>query len=356
MPEEQENAVIQKTESTIQPEGGVGEEQKPETATEMLKRGVAEIEKKATSATGAATEFSEEGSGDDQQSVVDTGKKPEEETETETSEESEKSEELEEGEFLKRAGFTQNSLEDVKTDLNKAMGQAELFNWLNNNVPGFSDFAYQQMLRARGLESSGKSADLKDVGKKPQSEPQKTGEASLLEKYDPTQIEEFKEIAEGLGFVHRDEIESQRQAEKAEASQEKARDVLKSFGKSKQTKEYLKALNMDWDKDVKGMIVKTLIHDFGIPDPGHITPENVTRAFNIFLMEKPGGIEKLLSNVKTEALNTHKDKLKLGQPIPKTGTRPSGKGKRSIQDLINDPNTTSKDIQDAMRGLVSKRR
>ena len=100
------------------------------------------------------------------------------EPEPDTSEESEKSEELEEGEFLKRAGFTQNSLEDVKTDLNKAMGQAELFNWLNNNVPGFSDFAYQQMLRARGLESSGKSADLKDVGKKPQSEPQKTGEAS----------------------------------------------------------------------------------------------------------------------------------------------------------------------------------
>ena len=315
-----------------------------ESATEFLQKGVAEIEAKST------------------EEVVETPEAEEAEETPETEEEpsvaEEEAEKFDEAEFLKKAGFTQKSMADIKGDLNKLRTQAELFNWASGNVEGFGDFLTQQIMIARGAKPEGKLLSLDNIGKREPELPKANNE-KLLENYTEDQIKDFKELltelAPALGFVKHTDLEADKQQAKQEQAQEKAVSTFNDFGKSGPVKEQLKAMKLDWEADVKPAVVKILLDDFGIGEFAFVNSKNITRAYNAFVQEKAGGIEKLLSNVKSEATKAHEEKLKLGQIVPKVG-QPAIKPEFDINKLLNDPNVTSKDMKERMKALVNKRR
>ena len=315
-----------------------------ESATEFLQKGVAEIEAKST------------------EEVVETPEAEEAEETPETEEEpsvaEEEAEKFDEAELLKAVGLTQKSLADVKDDLNKARSQAELFNFLSGNVEGFGDFLTQQIMIARGAKPEGKLLSLDNIGKREPELPKANNE-KLLENYTEDQIKDFKELltelAPALGFVKHTDLEADKKQAKQEQAEEKAVSTFNDFGKSEPVKEQLKAMKLDWEADVKPAVVNKLLKGYGIRDYAHITQENIIEAYNSIIIGRKGGIEKLLSNVKSEAAKTHEEKLKLGQMVPKVG-QPAIKPEFDVNKLLNDPNVTSKDIKERMKALVNKRR
>ena len=310
------------------------------SATEFLQKGVAKIE-------GESVEETPE---------VETEKAPE--TEEKPSVTEEETEKIDETGLLKKAGFTQKSLADIKEDMNKARTQAELFNFLANNVDGFGDFLTQQIIISRGLKPKDTPLTLGDIGKREPEQPQVNTE-KLLEKFTQEQIDDFRELitemAPELGFVKRTDLEAEKVQTQKTQAEDKAVGNLKDFGVSGPVKEQLKALNLNWETDVKPAIVGMLLEDFGINDFANVTPKNITRAYNVFMQEKQGGIEKLLSNVKSEATKEHEEKLKLGQVVPKSG-QPAIKPDFDLEKFLSNPNTTGDMIKERMRTVVGKRR
>lgn len=308
-----EETTVETPESTPETEEKPGGD-KPETATDFLKNGLAKIAETKADETPAETEEPGE------------EKSPEGE-ETKPKTEPEETEEIDEAEVLKRAGFTQRSLADLKADSDKERTRVETWNWGAKNIPGFTDFVMQRMQASRGNVATGPEtlADFSKTLEKPET-PGKVpgGEAILLEKgFTKEQVAEFRDVitalAPDLGLVHRDDIAADKEATANKDAEAEAVGALDDFGKSDQVKEQLEALSLDWKKDVKAEVVKMLLEGFGIDNIGNVTPDNIARAFNAYLQEKPGGIEQLLANVKSKAVKEHEDKLKLGKSIPKTG-------------------------------------
>lgn len=338
MPEENVNAEQTGTEevTTGADQTPAETEQKSETATEFLNRSVEEIKSKAE----------QEPTGEE---TADE-KKP--------AETSEDTEEIDETEMLRRAGFTQKSLEDVKTDLNREANKTEIFNWLNKNVEGFGDFVYQKMLEARGVKADKSAININELGaKKPGTAVTPNERKTLVEKFGEDQVSEFEEIMAGLGYAKKDDLttglKSYEETQKAEAAQKTAIDTFKNFGKQENVSNILKGLNMTWD-DVKKPVTDILLEDFGIADFSNVTEKNIARAFNAYVQEQDGGIEKLLTNAKNEALKTHEDKLKLGKPVPKPGTETTGSTKVPLEQWLN--GATPQQIKERMNAIARKGR
>lgn len=310
-----------------------GEEQKTESATDYLNRSLAEIEQKTQAEPPPETELEIPGEK--------TGKKPEE------------TEEIDESELLKRTGLTQKSLEDVKRDLDNSRTQAEFWNWANANIDGFSDFVFQKIMESRGLQPKGGAQTLADLGVKSEQKPAEP--SKLLERFSQEQIDDFRTIATELGFVHKEQLAAEKQTEARENAAKEARTALNDFGKSEAVREQLKGLGLEWDKEVKGQVARILSEDFGITDFGKVTPKNIARAYNTLILERQGGVEQLLTNAKTEATKTHEEKLKLGQTVPKEGTRGPTAPPKDIQSWLNDPNTKADDIKKRMEQVARRR-
>lgn len=265
------------------------------------------------------------------------------------------SQKFDETEYLKKAGFTQKSLEDIKRDLNKSAQQSEYWNWAVANIPNFGDFMFQQIMASRGGDMGDKALSLADIGKKPESPAMQQADSALLERFTQEEIDNFGLLAKSLGYVQKTDIEAVKAEEKREQNKNMAVNEFKKFGESEATKKTMTSLGVDWEKDVKTAVVRILVHDFGIRDFEYVNPVNIARAFNAYVMEQPGGMEKLLTNAKMEGAKTQEDKLKLGQSIPKTGAGgPIGKPSNLAQ-FLNDPKTDSKAILDRMKFLTTKR-
>lgn len=337
-PENEEN-VGTETEVTTSPTDDAGAETE-KSATDLLKEGVARIEEKADEEIPPGEEKPEGG-----EITIPEGEEPPPDGE------GGEAEEVDEAEALKRAGFTQKTLADLKTDLNKAMDQSQFWNWANANIDGFSDFIFQQMMASKGLTPKGKVSSITDLAGKPES--QLSGESKLLNsgRYSQEQLDEFRELATEMGFVHRSEIEADKKAESAENAKKTATKTFDDFGKSETVKTQLTAMGLDWEKDAKAPIVQILLEDFGINDFGYVNSKNIARAFNTFVMEKEGGIEQLLANAKSEATRTHKEKLKLGKGAPETGSR----GPSAPADVKKWLKTASADDIKKRMGDIAKR-
>ena len=268
-----------------------------QTADEFLKGVVGEAEGKTDSETEETTSTDE---GEPET------KTPEGEPETkETIDESgeEGTEELSESDVLKKAGFTQKSLEDVKRDLDAGASRTEIYNWGAKNIPGFREWLLTQMEKKRGLDAGGPS------------EP-----PGVLDGRSPDEIEKATKTLEGLGF------ESQRQRE-ARTDRESAVANIKEFGNGR-SKE-LKEMGLEWAQyDSEGNVTGGVLADMfniiegelGVTDPKRITPKLLARAWNAVLTDTEGGMERLIANTKTAALQRQKEKGKLRQ-IPKTGVK-----------------------------------
>jgi hypothetical protein len=182
-----------------------------------------------------------------------------------------------------------------------------------------------------------------------------------VEKYGEDHVTEFEEILKDLGYEKadhaRDLIADYDQSKKVEANEKEAKDTFKAFGKSDNVKNILSGLKLDWDKDVKVAVTDILLEDFGISDFSNVTEKNIARAFNAFVQEQEGGIEKLLSNAKNEALKTHEEKLKLGKQVPKPGTQTTKPdSKKSVVAWARDPNTSAEDVRKKIGELAKKGR
>jgi hypothetical protein len=226
------------------------------------------------------------------------------ETEKPTDEPGEpETEELSEADVLKKAGFTQKSLEDVKRDLETSENRAGFYNWAVKNIPGTREWILSQMEKQRGMKTDGPS------------EP-----PGVLDGRSPDEKEKAISTLEALDF------ESGRQRRTREA-REGAIANIKQFGNDR-SKE-LEEMGLDWaqydnEKNVTGGVLADMFSiiegEFGVTDPKRITPKLLARVWNEVLMDTEGGMERLIANAKTTALQRQKEKGKL-RLIPKTGVR-----------------------------------
>ncbi len=270
-----------------------------QTADEFMKGVVDKAEGKDDSETEETTP-TEEGKTETETETAE-GESESQETTDESGEA--ETEELSESDVLKKAGFTQKSLEDVKRDLDAGASRTEIYNWGAKNIPGFREWLLTQMEKKRGLDAGGPS------------EP-----PGVLDGRSPDEIEKATKTLEGLGF------ESARQRE-ARQDREGAIANIKEFGNAR-FKE-LKEMGLEWaQKDAEGNVTGGVLADMfsiiegelGVTDPKRITPKLLARAWNEVLMDTEGGMERLISNAKTATLQRQKEKGKLRQ-IPKTGVK-----------------------------------
>ena len=270
-----------------------------QTADEFLK-GVVDKAEGKTGSEAEETASTEEGK-------TETETKTEEgesESQEETDESSEaETEELSESDVLKKAGFTQKSLEDVKRDLDAGASRTEIYNWGAKNIPGFREWLLTQMEKKRGLDAGGPS------------EP-----PGVLDGRSPDEINKATKTLEGLGFESKRQRETRTDRESAVAN-------IKEFGNGR-SKE-LKEMGLEWAQyDNEGNVTGGILADMfsiiegelGVTDPKRITPKLLARAWNAVLMDTEGGIERLMANAKTATLQRQKEKGKL-RPVPRKGVK-----------------------------------
>jgi hypothetical protein len=289
MPEE-ENIETEGTQEEITiPEGQTADEFLDGVLNKPKETDGSETEEPVSTEEGVTEAETTEGESETQETTEESG---EEETEK-----------FSEAEVLKQAGFTQTSFEDVKRDLDTSASRTEIYNWAAKNIPGFREWVLSQMEKKRGLDAGGPS------------EP-----PGILDEHSPDEIEKATKTLEGLGF------ESKRQRDAREA-REGAVANIKEFGnaRSKDVKE----MGLEWAKyDTEGNVTGGVLADMfniiegelGITDPKRITPKLLARAWNEVLMDTEGGMERLIANAKTAALQRQGEKKKLRQ-IPKTGVK-----------------------------------
>jgi len=274
--------------------------------------------------------------------------------------------------LLKESGFSETSLAEIKANQTKMQNRDETFGWLMNNVPGFEDFVYRQLAYSKGLIPKEQAGDLSQFNKlKVEPEPTVaeedfyslfanqvnplTQEPFLREEID-AQLRGFEIMADKLGFVRKGDIETLEQNRKTEETDRAAMKIWDEFPSTPKVKELIDSMNLTWGKDIKPHLAKIIAIDWGVGDPSKITPKLITDAFNKFIWEQGGGVEKIISNTKSETLQSQRDKLNLPKEVTPAGGKSGPVKPRTLAELRDDPKVSSEDILKFAAGLKSQKR
>jgi hypothetical protein len=286
---------------------------------------------------------------------------PEPETQPEIKPEAEVKPTVDVAAMLKEAGFGEQTLESVKDHIDKLKARDETWHWAAKNIPGFTQFVTKQMMINRGVEQPTEADTLSAFEQSlnkpkpavapvaPQPTPQDvyeifkdrvnpvTGEA-----YDKSEIEamvnDMKAINDKLGYVSKSEIESLRteiSGLKESKQVEKADEIWGKFPTNPIVAKQLEALGETWD-GVMPHVARFLVTDIHISNPAQVTEKDLANAWNLYVMNNPGGLNKIISNAKTEAITGQEAKNNLPKPITPQGSTVAQGKTMSLADIMND--------------------
>jgi arsenate reductase-like glutaredoxin family protein len=240
-------------------------------------------------------------------------------------------EEFDEEVFLKKEGFSEKSLGEVKTNLNRAMNQSQIYNWAKNHIPGLDKFILNQMDIARGLP--GENMTVEQL--QPKAE-RAVAEDDFLGQFKPEEVELVEKVLTKLldrqGIVRKQDLD-------AEKKQTEVRQAYAQMGKNiedfkKARTDDLKTLGMDWQNDVEPKLFEIIEQSYGITNPALVTPERLAIAYREMVWQKQGGQETLIANAEKAATDKIKAKKAL-RPIPTPGTK--GVETLNLSDVENWP-------------------
>jgi len=268
------------------------------------------------------------------------------------------------GAELKKVGFGEDNLEGVKRHLDVLMARDETFHWLSKNVSGFTDWATRQIMRGKGVLDSDPNDTLETLAK-PKAITSETSKQTAVdrsalrtkmadvvnpltgEKFSPEEVDAqiggfelmFDAIAAERGYVRHDDLKARDEQSAAEKAEQKAYEAWDSFSENPNIKAQLEKMGLDFTKDVKVHLARKLAVDYGITNPALITPKRIAEAWNSFVISRHGGLDQLLTNAKTEAIQSQADKeAQLPKPVTQPGAPVAIPGKReTIDDIINNP-------------------
>lgn len=287
---------------------------------------------------------------------------------------------LDEPEMLKSFGFSEKSIEEMRTNYVNAQNRNKTFNWAVKNIPGFLDFIKGNFERSqKGMDI----APVSELGKKEPKEadadlskqleamsiinPDTDEPMTLAEKQD--YIGRLQKLMEAAGFARKDDISTAFTANQESNAEKEAikefQSVVKNFGES--IKDDLKALKKSWvnkdDEDELGNprqsgvsfeLMNIIENELGITDPSRVSQKLLDRVWKTYLLESIGGLEMIQTNAKKSAEDMHRRKIKI-RLTPKSTTEKT-KAPGSMVAWANEPTTTPAMIKKAMVEMEGKAR
>jgi hypothetical protein len=263
--------------------------------------------------------------------------------------------------ILKEAGFGEKSLEDVKNHVDKLKARDETWHWAAKNIPGFTQFVTKQMMINRGVETATETDTLsafeQSLNKpKPAAQPTAqpipqnvyelfkdrtnpfTGEPYSKDEIDQT-VKDTKAIADSLGYVPKDEINALREevsALKTSKAVEKADELWDKFPSNPIVAKQLEVLGETWE-GVMPTVARFLVTDLHITNPAQVTERDLANAWNLYVQGNQGGLNKIISNAKTEAITGQEAKNLLPKPITPQGSTIAQGKPLSLAEIMNEP-------------------
>jgi hypothetical protein len=261
--------------------------------------------------------------------------------------------------LLKEAGFGEKSLDDVKSHIDKLKARDETWHWAAKNIPGFVQFVTKQMMIGRGVEQTTETDTLSAFEQSlnkpksaaqsaaPQPVPQdvyeifkdrvdpNTGEPYAKESIDQM-VKDIKSVVDKLGYASKEDIAALQQSREAEKKTENADKLWSSFPSNPIVAKQLEALGETWE-GVMPHVARLLVTDVHITNPAQVTERDLANAWNLYVLNNPGGLTKIISNAKTEANTSQEAKDRLPKPITPGGAT-TGTGKPvTLDSIMNDP-------------------